>query len=152
MSKTCKKCGTSLDGMNLFCKDETCPYHDYLQAETLESIYGEAPLIGVRREPLMVVVTTDDGRATVEFDASAYLHWQIASGESSLWEEEYMRDADDALDKMVYACASDHARLNALVTYCESAMALDIEQCGFAVAFSDQDPLSYIRSVRASNA
>lgn len=128
----CRKCGTRLGIEGLFCRDETCPYHEHLQRESMAALEGDIDRAWPARTPLEMKVSTDCGRATVAWDVSAFFVSKALNGTLTEWELLWQRDPDEATDQVVYACAEESAQLQHLLTYCESAMALGIEDCGFS--------------------
>lgn len=70
---TCKRCESLLDPSG-FCIDETCLYNDWPQyidasSDVLDSFE--------KRQRVMATMKTDDGHASVEFDAAPYFQLQM---------------------------------------------------------------------------
>jgi hypothetical protein len=73
----CKRCESELIGPELFgfCKDETCPYSDIMQAVDADRCF-ETSLVPShwKRYPITMTARSDDGVVEIELDASPYFY------------------------------------------------------------------------------
>lgn len=145
--RNCKRCGSKLVGPEIFgfCKDETCPYHDIMQAVDIESCFDTSQVPAHwRRYPVTMTARTDDGLVEIELDASPYFYQDgvrqnLAASIKSLEKESF--NGGDHCDHVLYYMERFSADAARLIGHCVNMAALgDGEHhVGFQVRFLESE-------------
>lgn len=145
----CHKCGASL-GPGGYCNDITCPYSDVKQDVPLPAIYGEEVATYHRKSPLLLMVTTDCGRLSLEIDCSGFLMAAHQIGTLTDFSEKLQGNEpgqQQICEQIVYAYRASNQDLDRLLTYCEAATNAGIEDSGFSCKIDPIELSSFLQQL-----